>query len=163
MLCDNCGNREAVIQLTQVENNEMRVLHLCERCAAERGVDVESQKSNAPLADFLAQIGKGAAEDQAAGRCPSCGLTAAQLRQTGRMGCGVCYIHFDEHLRNLLRRLHGGTKHVGKVVLTTDPDDNDRTARLLSLRRSLDRAVAAEDFEHAASLRDELRKLEVSE
>ena len=56
MQCDNCGKREAVIQLTQVENNEMRVLHLCEDCAAERGVEVDAQKTNAPLADFLAAV-----------------------------------------------------------------------------------------------------------
>lgn len=163
MLCDSCGKREAVIQLTQVENNEMRILHLCDECAAERGVETESQTTNAPLADFLAQIGKGVAEDQAAGKCPSCGLTAANLRQTGRLGCGVCYTHYDDHLRNLLRRLHGGTKHVGKMILPTDPDENDRTARVLSLRRSLSRAVEAEDFEHAAALRDQLRKLEIAE
>lgn len=101
MRCDSCGQSDAVIQLTQVENNEMRVLHLCESCAADRGVETESQKTNAPLADFLAQIGKSVPEGQTKGRCPSCGLTAAQLRQTGRLGCGVCYTHYDEHLRSL--------------------------------------------------------------
>jgi protein arginine kinase activator len=163
MRCDNCGLNESVVQLTQVENNEMRVLQLCEKCAAERGVDVETQKVNAPLADFLAQIGKGMTEGQNVGRCPSCGMTAAQLRQTGRLGCGVCYTHYDEHLRSLLRRLHGGTRHVGKIVLPINPDENDRTARIISLRRSLQRAVEAEDFEFAASLRDQLRQLEVAE
>jgi protein arginine kinase activator len=75
----------------------------------------------------------------------------------------VCYKHYDSHLRNLLRRLHGGTQHVGKTVLPADPDESDRSARVQSLRRSLDRAVAAEDFEHAAALRDQLRKLEVTD
>ncbi len=160
MTCDNCGTAEAVIQLTQVENNEMRVLHLCESCAAERGLEGEGQPINAPLADFLAQIGKGVGDEPSSGRCPSCGMTVAQLRQTGRLGCAVCYTHFDTHLRALLRRLHGGTQHVGKVVLPAEPDDQDRTTHLLSLRRSLQRAVEAEDFEHAASLRDQLRKYE---
>lgn len=163
MRCDSCGKSDAVVKLTHVENNEMRVLNLCEACAAERGVEPESQKVNAPLADFLAQIGKGVTEAPSKGRCPACGLTAAQLRQTGRLGCGVCYTHYDEHLRSLLRRLHGGTKHVGKMVLPADPGDSDRSARIMSLRRSLQRAVDAEDFEHAASLRDALRKLETSE
>jgi len=141
----------------------MRVLQLCEKCAAERGVEPETQKVNAPLADFLAQIGKGVAEGQPGGRCPSCGLTAAQLRHTGRLGCSVCYTHYDEHLRNLLRRLHGGTKHVGKFLLPPDAGENDRTAHIVSLRRSLQRAVEAEDFEFAASLRDQLRQLETSD
>lgn len=161
--CDNCGRSDPVIQLTQVENNEMRILHLCEECAAERGVELETQAANAPLADFLAQIGKGVPEGPSGGSCPSCGMTAAQLRQTGRLGCGVCYTHYDDHLRSLLRRLHGGTKHVGKMVLPSDPDETDRSARVASLRRSLQRAVEAEDFEHAAALRDQLRQLETSE
>src|SRR5690606_22893272 len=79
MRCDSCGKSDAVVKLTHVENNEMRVLNLCEACAAERGVEPESQKVNAPLADFLAQIGKGVTEAPSKGRCPACGLTAAQL------------------------------------------------------------------------------------
>lgn len=161
--CDNCGRNDPVIQLTQVENNEMRVLHLCEKCATERGVEPETQKMNAPLVDFLAQMGKGVGEGQASGRCPSCGMTAAQLRQTGRLGCSMCYSHYDEYLRGLLRRLHGGTKHVGKVAMPADPKENDRIARMISLRRSLQRAVEAEDFEFAASLRDQLRQLETTD
>jgi protein arginine kinase activator len=162
MRCDNCGQNESVIQLTQVENNEMRVLQLCEVCAAERGVDVESHKVNAPLADFLAQIGKESGQAPTTGRCPSCGMTSTQLRQTGRLGCSTCYSHFEEHLRSLLRRLHGGTRHLGKVAASVDAADGERTARVLSLRRSLQRAVEAEDFEAAASIRDQLRKLETA-
>lgn len=164
MQCDSCGKREASIQLTQVENNEMKILHLCEPCAVERGVESGSHKTSAPLVDFLAQIGRGVGEGQTSvGKCPSCGLSLSQLRQTGRLGCAVCYTHYDEHLRSLLRRLHGGTKHVGKISLPSDPEESDRTARVMSLRRSLQRAVEAEDFEHAATLRDQLKKLEVSE
>jgi protein arginine kinase activator len=159
-LCDSCGNAPSAIQLTQVENNEMRVLNLCEKCALERGVETDAMKTSAPLADFLAQIGSGVGEERAVGRCPSCGMTAAQLRHTGRLGCTECYSYYDEHLRGLLRRLHGGTKHVGKVVLPADPARDDVTARIVSLRRSLERAVEAEDFEFAASLRDQLRQLD---
>jgi protein arginine kinase activator len=158
--CDNCGKRDATIQLTQVENNEMKILQLCEKCAEERGVEVSAQKINAPLVDFLAQIGRGEA---ATGRCPSCGMTSGQLRQTGRLGCSTCYAHFDEHLRSLLRRLHGGAKHVGKTVLPADPGKDDLSAHLASLKRSLKKAVEAEDFEHAATLRDQLRRLDLDE
>lgn len=163
MQCDNCGKRDAVIQLTQVENNEMKILHLCDSCASERGVETAAQKTNAPLVDFLAQIGQGPEEPKVTGACPSCGLSLAQLRQTGRLGCGVCYTHFHQHLGSLLRRLHGATRHVGKVVLPSEPDEHDMNARMSSLRRSLERAVEAEDFEHAATLRDELRRLETSD
>ncbi len=88
MQCESCGNAEAVIQFTKVEDSQARVFHLCEGCAAEQGVDVATSPPNAPLADFLAQIGKSMGDEAiAAGRCPSCGLTPAQLKQLGRLGC----------------------------------------------------------------------------
>ncbi|MDR0788362.1 MAG: UvrB/UvrC motif-containing protein [Gemmatimonadota bacterium] len=159
-ICDSCGENPFSIQVTQVESGGTRVLHLCEKCAAEKGIRPDSSPGTAPLTDFLAQIGQGTGEPRTAGRCPGCGMTAFQLRNTGRLGCGVCYTHFDDHLRGLLRRLHGGTKHVGKVVLPADPKESDIMARAASLRRSLERAVEAEDFESAASLRDQLRQLQ---
>lgn len=166
MRCDNCGNADAVIQLTKVKDNEMRVIHLCEACAADEGVEygTAATANTLPLADFLAQIGKSMGEEAvAAGKCPSCGLTPAQLKQTGRLGCAACYSHFEQHLRGLLRRLHGGTQHVGKVVMPPNPEELDRKARVDSLRRSLRRAVDSEDFEHAAALRDQIRQLEEPE
>ena len=166
MRCDNCGNADAVIQLTKVKDNEMRVLHLCEACAADEGVEAAAPPASntVQLADFLAQIGKSMGEEAvAAGKCPACGLTPAQLKQTGRLGCATCYTHFEQHLRGLLRRLHGGTQHVGKGLMPPNSEELDRKARVDSLRRSLQRAVDSEDFEHAAALRDEIRRMEIAE
>lgn len=163
MQCDNCGNAEAVIQLTKVKDNEMKVLHLCETCASDEGVDPPVPTGTVPLADFLAQIGKTVGDETALGDCPSCGLTTTQLKQTGRLGCATCYTHFDQHLRALLRRLHGGTQHVGKVMLPPDPREEDLKARADGLRRSLQRAVDAEDFEQAAALRDQIRRMSEAE
>jgi protein arginine kinase activator len=61
---------------------------------------------------------------------------------------------------SLLRRLHGGTQHVGKVLLPPDPDRNDTVAHISSLRRSLQLAVEMEDFERAATIRDKIRQIE---
>jgi hypothetical protein len=68
-----------------------------------------------------------------------------------------------EALRGLLRKLHGGTQHTGKVYLPPHPSETDRTARVVSLRRSLSRAVENEDFERAAALRDQIRRLEAGQ
>ena len=35
--CDQCGDADAVVHLTQIVNNEMMVSHLCEKCAAAKG------------------------------------------------------------------------------------------------------------------------------
>jgi protein arginine kinase activator len=164
MQCESCGNAEAIIQFTKVEDDQARVFHLCQSCASEQGLDVPETPVNAPLADFLAQIGKSMGEEAVAvGHCPGCGLSPAQLRQLGRLGCAQCYTHFDAHLRGLLRRLHGGTRHAGKVPASPDAADVDRKARVQSLRRSLQRAVDDEDFENAALLRDQIRRLEAVE
>ena len=166
-LCDRCGKNEAVINLTQIQNNEMSMRHLCEGCAQALGLETGTPApvpGAAPLADFLAQMGKGiASEPTAQGTtCPGCGLTLADFKRTGRLGCSRCWATFDASLRGLLRKLHGGTQHVGKVYLPPDPTEVDRTARVASLRRSLERAVTDEDFERAAALRDQIRRLEVN-
>ncbi|HET7320967.1 MAG TPA: UvrB/UvrC motif-containing protein [Longimicrobiaceae bacterium] len=163
MRCEQCGNDEAVIQLTTVVDNEAKVRHLCESCAAREGVDTGAVAGSAPLADFLAQMGQGTGEATVSGRCPSCGLTPAQLKQTGRLGCEACYTHFEPHLRALLRRLHGSTQHAGKAAAAPQGSAAERTARADSLRRSLRRAVEMEDFEYAATLRDQIRRLEATD
>jgi protein arginine kinase activator len=164
MLCDNCGTNEAVVHLTQVVNSEITTSHLCERCAAEKGLDTQAPSGNLPLADFLAKMGgdepfpPGASPEDLT--CPFCGLTLKDFKELGRLGCPQCYSTFDTHLRALLRRIHGGTQHVGKVYLPPDPTVSEREKRLEALRRRLERAVSAEDFERAAELRDEIRSLE---
>lgn len=166
MQCENCGKSGATIHLTQIVNNEMTTHHLCDACAVEKGLDTGlGTGSDAPLADFLAQMGKetvgaGGGSSEA---CPSCGLTLPEFRRTGRLGCPHCYVHFEQHLKTLLRRLHGGVQHVGKVYLPPDSDDANRVSRTMGLRRSLQRAIEAEDFERAAELRDQLRALETPE
>ncbi|MBA4157708.1 MAG: UvrB/UvrC motif-containing protein [Gemmatimonadetes bacterium] len=165
MRCDNCGKGDAAIHLTKIQNNEMNTYHLCETCAAEEGLDTGEPTAAAPLTDFLAQMGKniGGETAVALGGCTSCGLTLSDFKKTGRLGCSTCYTQFDQHLRGLLRRLHGGTQHVGKIFLSPDPRQTDRLARIASLRRSLHHAVAGEDFERAAALRDQIRQLELTE
>lgn len=164
MLCENCGKNEAAIHLTQIQNNEMTTRHLCEGCAEAMGLS-SGTGATAPLADFIAQMGKAMSGESATtvGTCPSCGLTLADFKKTGRLGCARCYSTFDTSLRGLLRKLHGGTQHSGKVYLPPDPSETDRTARVVSLRRSLSRAVESEDFERAAGLRDQIRRLEAGQ
>jgi protein arginine kinase activator len=163
MRCDHCGKSDAVIHLTKVENNEMKTSYLCENCASDKGFGTSAPASAAPLTDFLAQMGKGLGTEapSPAAACSSCGLTVADFKRTGRLGCAACYSQLDVHLRGLLRRLHGGTSHAGKVVAPhPDAPQEDQSARVSSLRRSLQQAVDREDFERAAVLRDQIRRIE---
>lgn len=162
MVCDNCGSTDAVVHLTQIVNNEMSTFHLCEKCAAEKGLESTPEPVSVPLTDFLAQMGHEQGEEIQAGgqKCSYCGLTFKDFRETGRLGCPHCYETFAPSLRRLLRRVHGGTQHVGKVYLPPDPSASEMEKRLEGLRRRLHRAIESEDFERAAELRDQIRSLE---
>ena len=85
-----------------------------------------------------------------------------EFKQSGRLGCPHCYVTFESQLKTLLRRLHGSTQHVGKVYLPPDPSEASRQERLAGLRRKLEKAVASEDFERAAQIRDQIRSMEAA-
>ncbi len=172
-LCDHCGQREAVIHLTQIVDNTVTTQHLCESCAADKGVDTVAQVAKHPLGDFLASLGEGAAggaAGAAAGEalaCPQCGATLLDFRQTGRLGCAHCYLTFEAPLRDLLRRVHGNTQHQGERYRAPGSapgaegtDGGAAGPEIGALRDRLRRAVEAEDFEEAARLRDAIRGLE---
>jgi len=174
MLCDNCKERDAIINLTQVEHDSKVTLHLCEQCAQQKGVETGGAVLKSPLGNFLGAVVKGGSAAGAlvpasgdALRCPACGSTLRDFRDSGRLGCDRCYVSFDTHLRDLLRRLHGSSQHVGEryelpgegggggAEISDDPRN-----RLLDLKAQLRRAVEGENFELAAELRDRIRVLE---
>jgi len=165
MLCDNCKEREAIINLTQVEHDSKVTLHLCEQCAQQKGVETGGAVMKSPLGNFLGALGKGASLVPAGAdgvRCPACGSSLRDFRDTGRLGCDQCYAAFDAHLRDLLRRLHGSSQHVGERYETPGAagGEPDPRSRLLDLKAQLRRAVEGENFELAAELRDQIRVLE---
>lgn len=163
MRCERCGKREATVHFTQVEGDTVVQRHLCDACAAELNIDVApGTAATGPLAAFLSQL-EATREPRAGGACPGCGLRLIDLRRSGRVGCAQCYDHFSEHLRPLLRKLHGHLQHVGKHPPDGSAPELDRAARLLHLRRDLERSIAMEDFERAAMLRDQIRRLEAEQ
>jgi len=160
MLCDDCGENEAILHVTKIENNQMNTYHLCEGCASAKGLEAGGAAGDYPLTDFLEQVGRATGSAAAPGPCPYCGMRLEEFKKLGRLGCPQCYVAFEPHLATLLRRLHGATQHLGKVYLPPDPTRAQQQERLAGLRRKLDRAVQSEDFERAAQLRDQIRSLE---
>jgi protein arginine kinase activator len=163
MSCDQCREREAVIHLTQIVNEQVTTLHLCEKCAAEKGVESPGSAVKTPLGSFLAAMGKGAEQQLPSARsgetCQRCGATFQDFRETGRLGCPDCYRTFESSLRDLLRRLHGSTHHLGERYAEREspPAPVEQAA---DLREQLRLAVETENFELAAELRDRLRVVE---
>jgi protein arginine kinase activator len=141
--------------------------HLCEQHAVEAGIAVQpAQQLTELIKQHLASAGQ-IARGQV---CPTCRMTFAEFKQHGLLGCADCYKTFEAQLAPLIERAHeGGVHHVGKIpkrlgIKTAPPPQQDpqlaeRARRLAQIRAELERAVKAEEYERAAKLRDELRKL----
>ncbi|HET7422707.1 MAG TPA: UvrB/UvrC motif-containing protein [Gemmatimonadales bacterium] len=162
MSCDQCREREAVIHLTQIVNDQVTTLHLCERCAAEKGVESPASVTKTPLGTFLAAMGKEAEAPapKTADTCSRCGGSLQDFRESGRLGCPECWRAFETPLRDLLRRLHGSTHHVGERYADQPGAAGEPKVEVADLRERLRVAVESENFELAAELRDRLRVLE---
>ncbi|MEP6573117.1 MAG: UvrB/UvrC motif-containing protein [Gemmatimonadota bacterium] len=163
MVCHQCKDREAVVHLTQIANDQVVTIHLCERCAAEKGVEGGGTLAKTPVGNFLASLGKDVAVESLVARpgesaaCTHCGATLNDFRESGRLGCAECYSNFEGSLRDLLRRLHGSSRHLGERY---DPPGSSVSETKIShtqLRDQLRLAIETQNFELAAELRDRLR------
>ncbi len=161
MQCDICGKKKATVHLTEIVDDQMSEMHLCEACAREKSVQMEQQFGLADLlaglSDFSKQVKSSETVDV---RCPHCGLTYEEFRKFGRLGCSVCYETFKEQLSTLLKKIHGANHHVGKSPLRMADGEREKIVTLQELKTELQQAIQVEDFERAAELRDRIRQLE---
>ncbi len=157
--CDHC-DRPATYHSVEIIKGQKIEKHLCEFHAAQEGQS--GKESHTPINELLTNFvklhsGAATAEQQDA-VCENCGMTFAQFRETSLLGCPNCYKSFETQLAPLLERAHeGGTHHLGKVPKRAGAGEQ-RQAYLLRMRKRLSEAVAAEDYELAARLRDEVRR-----
>jgi len=170
MKCQDCNERESKIHLTQIINNEKVVLNLCKQCAAKRGFHSPLDNIPFPLANLLkSMIGE---TDEPSDNptavaipditCPNCNLSFEEFSRLGRFGCGTCYKTFRDKLQPLLRKIHGSSLHRGKLPPLLS-DEGGEIKEQERLQEELQRAIAAEDFERAADLRDKLNSLKTSD
>jgi protein arginine kinase activator len=173
MLCDICGKKQATVHLTEIIDDQMTELHLCEECAKEKGNQMEKHFDLsdllAGLADIGGQAGPGAHTEEKI-KCPTCGMTYQDFKTIGQLGCPDCYKAFKKNLMPLLKRIHGSTQYFGKMpAVSSAPSGKAQSARakvvsvaqeLQELKTKLQKAVQQEEFEEAARLRDRIRDLE---
>lgn len=160
MLCDICGKNPATVHLTEIIDNQMNELHLCEDCAREKSSQMEQQFGLSDLLAGLAEFEKPAKEMEAVvAKCANCGLTYSDFKKIGRLGCGECYNAFRRYLGPLLKRIHGSNQHIGKTPLKA-PKTTKKKSDLQDLRTKLAKAIETEAFEEAARLRDQIKELE---
>jgi protein arginine kinase activator len=165
--CDKC-NKAATHHSVEIIKGRKIEKHLCDECAAEEGLAIKSVHTpiNELLTNFV-KLQTGAAAGQTGLvpakqelTCPECGLTFSGFREQSLLGCPTCYREFEPALGPLLERAHeGGTHHVGKVPRRAGQTEH-RQQHLLRLRKRLDEAVTAENYELAAKLRDQISQWE---
>ena len=129
--------------------------------AAEGGVGTTVRSAKRQINSFLQTLNEqmhGAKGEPA--HCSFCSATLADFRATGRLGCAHCYETFETSLRDLLRRVHGNSRHIGRRYVAPLPSELPHVSNATELRDRLKRAIEAEQFELAADLRDKLRGIE---
>jgi protein arginine kinase activator len=158
MLCDICHKNIATVHLTEVANDKVQEMHICQSCAKTKTEEIKEQLDISDLLGALADTGGLRKEDRFL-KCQSCGLTYADFKKKGRLGCAFCYTSFKTQLLPLLKKIHGSINHTGKSPVKI----NSRVpleVKLKDLKEKLARAVHLEEYETAAKLRDEIKQLE---
>ena len=169
MLCDECGKNKATVHLTEIVNEQITKLNLCEACAKEKGSDVEQHFGISDLLTALSDVeapapGAPPGSPAVKNKCPHCGLTYEDFKKIGRLGCSECYVTFKGSLAPLLKRIHGSNQHLGKVpnavVMKEQKVLSKIHEELEAVKTGLQKAIQKEEFEEAAALRDKIKFLE---
>lgn len=164
MLCQHCKQREAKVRLIKTIKGQTEELNLCEQCSQKiqelnffihPGIIVPDFLQ--ALFGFITQPEKSGLPQEES--CPRCGMTFTQITRAGKLGCSVCYDKFEPQLGSLLRRIHGGGQHVGKIPLRRGVAIKDKL-ELQKLKEKLAVLIQQENFEEAAGIRDQIRQMD---
>ena len=171
MICQECNQKPATLHFTKIVNGEKTEIHLCEKCAQEKGESfMLNGGSGFTFTNLLAgllniepsfqQSNQDPFQPEEILQCEQCSMTYPQFVKMGRFGCSHCYQTFKEQLTPVLRRLHGGNSaHRGKIPKRAGGDLHIRK-NVEKLKSTLKQLIAHEEFESAAQIRDEIRSLE---
>jgi protein arginine kinase activator len=169
MECERCHQRPATVYLTEIINNRKKTMRLCEYCAHEVQAEslgfipqmsLHSFLSSLLDSEFFGEPSPGQKIIPGQTSCVSCGITESVFVKQGLLGCGDCYRYFGDRLEPVLRRIHGTTRHTGKIPKRTGGKVRVSN-RIGRLKARLQEAISREEFEQAACLRDEIRGLEM--
>ena len=163
MLCQNCKNNTATTFLKTTVNGVTKEWHLCNECAKKMHAfdhfpwfsDSFSDMNNF-LSGLMPAFPADAYTSSSTERCPICGATPEDISASGKVGCAGCYRTFRPMLMPYIRRIHGNAQHTGHVParIAANP-----TRKIAALEQELAQAVAAQEYERAATIRDQLKAL----
>ena len=168
MLCQNCKKNEATTHIKRVLNGEATESHLCHTCAQSLGYTnfFDDFSFNMPslfaglFNDTLPAIGTAYTE-----RCEKCGSSFDDIVKSGYVGCAECYEKFYDKLLPSIQRIHGKARHSGKKPAVTavkeevKPKEKSKDEIIADYEKDMQKAVNEQNFEQAAIIRDEIKKL----
>ncbi len=172
MECQECNENVATLHFAKVINGEKTEIHVCEKCAKEKGY-VNNEEEAYSLHDLLSGLfnfDSASYPNQAAMdtyrkkqlKCEKCGMTYQDFTRIGKFGCASCYDTFSKHLNPIFRRVHSGnTKHDGKVPKRTSSALYQKK-KVDQLKEKLKAHIEKEEFEEAAMVRDKIKAIEKS-
>ena len=160
MKCQVCNSREATVHLTELKGGKKHEMHLCEKCAAEKGLP---GKQHFSISDLLAGIASAQQtqkpETTREAQCPACGITLSKFQSSGRFGCPECYGAFKDDILPLIEKIHDASQHTGKVPVRISREVGLQKD-IRSLQLELKRSIKREEYEKAVQIRDQIRILE---
>ncbi len=175
MLCENCKKNNATTHLKTVINGKVYEQHLCSQCAKEKGVVKDFGLDN-PLLSIMNSVFGGTMLNSGENvkRCKGCNSSFEDIINHGKLGCSDCYDTFYDELLPYFKRIHGDTKHIGKIAYTVNEEKTNEEAKtsdrvendkdtIHSLKEELKKLINEENFEKAAVVRDKIKALEESE
>ncbi len=179
MKCEICNKKDATIHIQEIMNGIKKHLNICPECAAKKEL-LESDFKGFNLAEILynlsshvintsgqQQMPQQTPESPTSSSepkhpvvsCSQCGWNSAKFRETGRLGCANCYKVFEPVLALAIKNMHKGTMHIGKRPGSAKDTNVKATLKLLDLQKKLEKHIKHEEYEEAAKVRDEIKKL----
>jgi protein arginine kinase activator len=164
MYCEECKEKPATVHLTQMFDGKKVEIHLCEECAAKKGVQMFAPDNILSIPQLLGSF-FGSSNMQElkspadAVACPNCGMRFLDIKQTGKLGCSECYTVFERNMEPILRRIHGNSRHIGRIP-ARGGEKVLINRQIRKLKSRLQEAVANEEYEKAAEIRDSIKEIE---
>lgn len=159
-MCDNCKQRPAILNIKQKDNNTVKELFICSECAKKMNISIVSAINMDNFISHMMPYENDELEERK--KCKKCGATIADLKKTGRVGCGECYKVFAKPLETVINKLHGNNRHlVNKNVKNIkNPEELKENSKTAALKRELKQAIEKEEYEQAAIIRDKIKDME---
>lgn len=174
--CEGCGEDPVTHEMFKDPvTGQFVEHHFCASCPKAKGLIGHPGGAGVPAGAHQVTVVR--VTSSGVGPCPGCGMTFAKFRETGRLGCASCYVHFEKTLGPLIARAQeGATHHVGKlprraVSCAAEPENKrslmevlgraeERARKMAALRDQLHTALSSERYEQAALIRDQIEQLQ---